>query len=107
MKTIARFEGLDDFFHTLAQDLDGELRTDAYSKALYATDASIYQVPPLGVLLPHSPETIEAAVALAAPAVTDAATGAGHYLVMGGAEQAQAEAARIRGSAVALVRVGA
>ncbi len=66
MKTIARFEGLDDFFHTLAQDLDGELRTDAFSKALYATDASIYQVPPLGVLLPHSPETIEAAVALAA-----------------------------------------
>ncbi len=38
---------------------------------------------------------------------TDAATAAGHYLVMGGAEQAQAEAARIRGSAVALVRVGA
>ncbi len=38
---------------------------------------------------------------------TDAATGAGHYLVMGGAEQAQAEAARIRGCAVALVRVEA
>jgi hypothetical protein len=38
---------------------------------------------------------------------TDAATGAGHYLVTGGAEQAQAEAARIRGKAVALVRVGA
>lgn len=38
---------------------------------------------------------------------TDAATGAGHYLVTGGAEQAQVEAARIRGKAVALVRVRA
>lgn len=37
---------------------------------------------------------------------TNAATGAGHYLVTGGAEEAQAEAARIRGKAVALVRVG-
>ncbi|MGV2703460.1 UNVERIFIED_CONTAM: hypothetical protein MT382_08620 [Aeromonas salmonicida] len=38
---------------------------------------------------------------------TDAATGAGYYLVMDGAEKAQAEAARIRGKAVELVRVGA
>lgn len=38
---------------------------------------------------------------------TDAATGAGHYLVMDGAEGAQAAAARIRGKAVALVRVEA
>lgn len=32
---------------------------------------------------------------------------AGHYLVTGGAEEAQAEAARIRGKAVAVVRVEA
>ena len=38
---------------------------------------------------------------------TDAATGAGHYLVWDGAEEARAEAARIRGKAVELVRVGA
>lgn len=36
---------------------------------------------------------------------TDAATGAGYYLVMDGAEGARAEAARIRGKAVELVRV--
>ncbi|HEB4993599.1 TPA: hypothetical protein R0E73_003111 [Aeromonas hydrophila subsp. hydrophila] len=35
---------------------------------------------------------------------TDAATGAGYYLVMDGAEGARAEAARIRGKAVELVR---
>ena len=38
---------------------------------------------------------------------TDAATGAGYYLVWDGAEEAQAEAARIRGKAVELVRVEA
>lgn len=38
---------------------------------------------------------------------TDAATGAGYYLVWDGAEEARAEAARIRGKAVDLVRVGA
>ena len=38
---------------------------------------------------------------------TDAATGAGYYLVWDGAEEARAEAARIRGKAVELVRVGA
>lgn len=38
---------------------------------------------------------------------TDAATGAGYYLVWDGAEEARAEAARIRGQAVELVRVEA
>ncbi|MFM1647843.1 hypothetical protein ACJ5N2_08080 [Aeromonas salmonicida] len=38
---------------------------------------------------------------------TDAATGAGYYLVIDGAEEAREEAARIRGKAVELVRVGA
>ncbi|WP_235671507.1 hypothetical protein [Aeromonas veronii] len=38
---------------------------------------------------------------------TDAATGAGYYLVIDGAEEAREEAERIRGKAVDLVRVGA
>lgn len=37
---------------------------------------------------------------------TDVKTGAGYYLVVDGAEEARAEAARIRGKAVELVRVG-
>ncbi|QET79845.1 hypothetical protein [Aeromonas veronii] len=36
---------------------------------------------------------------------TDAKTAAGYYLVVDGAEEARAEAARIRGKAVELVRV--
>ena len=38
---------------------------------------------------------------------TDAATAAGYYLVTDGAEGARAEAARIRGKAVELVRLSA
>ena len=38
--------------------------------------------------------------------MTDAATSAGYYLVWDGAEEARVEAARIRGKAVELVRVG-
>lgn len=37
----------------LASQLRGELRTDALAQAMYATDASIYQIPPLGVVLPR------------------------------------------------------
>lgn len=36
---------------------------------------------------------------------TDANTGAGYYLVVDGADEARAEAARIRGKAVELVRL--
>jgi FAD/FMN-containing dehydrogenase len=38
----------------LATDIKGEVRFDRVSRALYATDASVYQIEPLGVVLPHS-----------------------------------------------------
>ena len=34
--------------------LDGEVRFDALSRALYATDASVYQIEPIGVVLPKT-----------------------------------------------------
>ena len=34
--------------------LEGEVRFDRVSRALYATDASVYQIEPLGVVLPRS-----------------------------------------------------
>lgn len=49
---------------------------------------------------------LEVSNALDTLGATDAATGAGYYLVWDGAEEARAEAARIRGQAVGLVRVG-
>ncbi len=56
---------LDDFMADLGAACAGALRTDEYSRILYSTDASIYQVKPHGVLLPRSPEQVHAAVELA------------------------------------------
>jgi FAD/FMN-containing dehydrogenase/Fe-S oxidoreductase len=50
----------------LRREVQGELRTDWMSRVLYSTDASIYQVMPLGVLFPATPDDVEAAVVLAA-----------------------------------------
>ncbi|MDG5775316.1 FAD-linked oxidase C-terminal domain-containing protein [Haloarculaceae archaeon H-GB1-1] len=38
----------------LRDSVDGEVRFDAYSRQLYATDASIYEVTPVGVVFPRS-----------------------------------------------------
>jgi FAD/FMN-containing dehydrogenase/Fe-S oxidoreductase len=55
-----------DFLHELKQSVAGEVRTDDISRTLYSSDASIYQVKPYGVFLPHSIEEIQKAVKLAA-----------------------------------------
>lgn len=44
----------------------GELRLDASSRKLYSTDASIYQIEPLGVALPRHEDDLNAVVELAA-----------------------------------------
>ena len=38
----------------LERDVQGEIRFDAVSRALYSTDASVYQIEPLGVVVPRS-----------------------------------------------------
>ncbi|HMJ61276.1 MAG TPA: FAD-binding oxidoreductase, partial [Bryobacteraceae bacterium] len=38
----------------LAAHVSGDVRFDALSRALYATDASVYQIAPLGVVIPKS-----------------------------------------------------
>src|SRR3990172_4252030 len=40
----------------------GEVRFDAYSRILYSTDASIYQIEPLGVVIPRDTEDVMAAM---------------------------------------------
>src|SRR5262249_59307807 len=44
----------------LRRDVRGEVRFDALMRGLYATDASIYQVPPLGVVIPRDADDVEA-----------------------------------------------
>ena len=55
-----------DFIHELGRQFSGEIRVDAASRVLYSTDASIYQIEPLGVLIPKTQEDLIAAVTLAA-----------------------------------------
>jgi len=50
----------------LRRELDAEVYFDAASRGRYATDASIYQVMPIGVVVPRSEEAARAAIALAA-----------------------------------------
>ena len=38
--------------------LEGEVRFDRVARALYATDASVYQMMPLGVVIPRSREDV-------------------------------------------------
>src|SRR5262245_2717766 len=42
--------------------LEGEVRFDRLTRALYSTDASVYQIVPLGVVLPKSEADVVAAV---------------------------------------------
>jgi FAD/FMN-containing dehydrogenase/Fe-S oxidoreductase len=46
----------------LEAEIEGEIRFDTISRALYATDASVYQIEPLGVVVPKSREDVVRAV---------------------------------------------
>src|SRR5205085_1168051 len=54
----------------LAREVDGEVLFDAASRGRYATDASIYQVMPIGVVVPRTIEAAIAALEIAAEAGT-------------------------------------
>jgi FAD/FMN-containing dehydrogenase/Fe-S oxidoreductase len=49
----------------LRREMDGEVLFDAATRGRYSTDASIYQVEPIGVVVPRSPEAARAALAIA------------------------------------------
>ena len=46
----------------LARAVDGDVLFDAASRGRYATDASIYQVEPVGVLVPEAIDDVRAAI---------------------------------------------
>jgi FAD/FMN-containing dehydrogenase/Fe-S oxidoreductase len=50
----------------LRKELDAEVLFDAASRGRYSTDASIYQVEPIGVVVPRSEEAAREAIAIAA-----------------------------------------
>src|SRR5919202_5987279 len=49
----------------LRQVLRGDVLFGAFDRGRYSTDASIYQIEPIGVALPKGTEDVEAAIALA------------------------------------------
>ena len=52
----------------LRKELDAEVMFDAASRGRYSTDASIYQVQPVGIVVPRSEEAARAAIAIAVEA---------------------------------------
>lgn len=50
----------------LQQVVQGEVRFDGYSRMLYSTDASLYQIQPVGVVIPKSEEDVQATIEIAA-----------------------------------------
>ncbi len=50
----------------LSWRVSGEVRFDQYSRMLYSTDASNYQIQPIGVVLPRTVDDVRASIELAA-----------------------------------------
>jgi len=50
----------------LQQVVQGEVRFDGFSRMLYSTDASLYQIQPIGVVIPKREEEVQAVVEIAA-----------------------------------------
>ena len=49
----------------LRREIRGEVMFDAFSRGRYSTDASIYQIEPLGVVVPRGREDAAVAIAIA------------------------------------------
>ena len=56
---------MNDIVHDLRKQVQGEVCFDKYSRILYSTDASIYELEPMGVVIPKSAEDIQATIELA------------------------------------------
>ncbi|MFA9424960.1 FAD-binding and (Fe-S)-binding domain-containing protein [Natronorubrum sp. A-ect3] len=55
-----------DLLAALEARVDGDVRFDSYSRQLYATDASIYEVTPIGVVFPMSTDDVASVVSYCA-----------------------------------------
>ena len=66
MSSKIRASVTDEIVNDLKSQISGEIRFDKMSRALWSTDASIYQIEPLGVVLPKSTEDVIAVVETAA-----------------------------------------
>jgi len=58
-------ESIQEYAAELRQEFSGEIHTDRFTRLLYSTDASIYQIEPLAVVMPRERDDVTAAVSLA------------------------------------------
>src|ERR1700728_3359583 len=49
----------------LSRSIEGEVRFDTFTRGRYSTDASIYQIEPIGVVLPKHAQDIATAIEIA------------------------------------------
>ncbi len=56
---------MQELIQELRKRVSGEVRFDKYSRILYSTDASVYQIEPRGVVIPKSADDVQAVVELA------------------------------------------
>ncbi len=56
---------MNDLEHELRKVVAGDVRFDRISRLLYSTDASMYQVEPIGVVIPRDADDVQAAVEVA------------------------------------------
>ena len=66
MQTASIPDLVNEFVQVCKAEVRGEVRADVITRALYATDASNYQIEPLAVITPHDRDDVVAAMALAA-----------------------------------------
>ena len=59
-------ELIEELSHQLSKDFSGDIRLDSATRKLYSTDASIYQIEPLGVVFPRDEDDLIATVSMAA-----------------------------------------
>src|SRR5947207_7113688 len=55
----------EDLYHCLKSRVNGEVRFDRASRLMYSTDASIYEIEPIGVVLPRTHEDVCATMEIA------------------------------------------
>jgi FAD/FMN-containing dehydrogenase/Fe-S oxidoreductase len=63
---VGMSSALPDVVNDLRKIIQGEVRTDLVTRLLYSTDASIYQIEPLGVIFPRTEDELEASMAVCA-----------------------------------------
>src|SRR5215510_3508551 len=55
----------DDLYQSLKRRVQGEVRFDRASRLMYSTDASIYEIEPIGVVIPRTHEDVFASLEIA------------------------------------------